>query len=45
MFICFSIPGHQLRRMGRYNVLRSRCSFVLGLDLFRATHRGKFRIR
>jgi len=41
----FSILGHQLRRMGRHNVLRPRCSFILGLDLFRAAHRGKFQAR
>jgi len=45
ILIYFSIPGHQLGRMGGHNVLRPRRSFVLGLDLLRAAHRGKFRAR
>lgn len=36
------ITGHFFGRLDRYNVLRTRRSQFLGLDLFRAPHRGTF---
>ena len=39
----FRVSGHQSSRMGKYNVLRSRRTFVLELALLRRVNRGKFR--
>ena len=33
-----SFSDHQSRELGEYHVLYPRCSFLLGLDLFRVSH-------
>lgn len=42
LFSSLSLTGYQSGRLGRYYVLRARCSFFLGLDIFRLTNCGKY---